>query len=406
MNCPKRQAKDFWFKAILAIFLVFALFGLIVSTYAEKIYLDINQPQIKKLSIALEGFDKVLTVSNTIREDLEFTDYFKVYGPFPYKGENFEPSLWKNADVEIVIRADTVDKISMKIYTVTMESPIFAKDYALQNNENTGHAIASDIYKILTGRESPFFNRFVFLRKFKGSMGIFISNWNGKIIQDTGIRREIISRAVLKGDKILYSSLQNRFWHIELFDVSTKINKEIIKSKALLQLGDMIDNSQFIYLYNDGEVSEIKISNLEGKSKSVLSSRWIDSSPRWYRNQIFFVSNRAGSPQIYQSYEGAIPRRITFQGHYNTEPSISPDGGKLIFSSLVGGFQLYVLDLISGKQIQITNDGNNEQPSFCPDGHFVIAMSDRRGKREIYIISSDGLIQKHLTTGYLPYCTR
>uniref|UniRef100_A0A7C4AJC2 TolB protein n=1 Tax=Thermodesulfovibrio aggregans TaxID=86166 RepID=A0A7C4AJC2_9BACT len=380
--------------------------SLLSPVFAEKIYLDITQPGIKKLTIALEGFEKVPVVCSTIKEDLEFTEYFRVYGPFPYKGEKFEPSLWKASDVEIVVRGDTGAKISIKIFTVTTDAPIFIKEYHLQNNEYTGHLISSDLYKFLTGRDSPFFNRFVFLRKFKNSTGIFVSNWNGKNIHDTGIRREIISRAVLKGNKIFYSSLQSRLWHIEVFDLSTKTNREIIKSWALLQLGDIINDSQFIYLENDGELSEIKISNLSGKTKTISSSRWIDSSPRYSYSQIFFVSNRAGSPQIYQMREGTGTRRITFQGRYNTEPALSPDGGKLAFSSLTAEFQIYIFDLISGTQTQVTKEGNNEQPSFCPDGHFLTIMSDRRGKKEVFLISSDGVVQKPLTQGYLPHCSR
>lgn len=384
---------------------LFFLLSIISSAKAEKVYVDITQPGIKKLCIAMEGFENIPEVSNAIKETLEFTEYFRVYGPFPYKGEKFEPSLWKASDVEIVLRADTTGKISLKVYTITSDTPIFSKDYVLKNDEHTGIVISADIYKLLTGKEPPFFNRFVFLRKFKNSTGIFISNWNGKNIHDTGIRREIISRVVLKGNKIFFSSLQNRFWNIEVFDLSTKTHREILKSRALLQLGDVTD-SHIIYLQNDGEVSQIKLADFSGKSRTVTSSRWVESSPRVYGSKIFFVSNRAGSPQIYLTQDEASAIRITFQGRYNTEPALSPDGGRLAFSSLVGGFQIYVIDLASGTQNQITRNGNNEQPSFCPDGHFLTAMSDRRGKKEIFLISSDGLIQKPLTTGYLPYCSR
>jgi len=393
-------------KKFLACLIFSLVLGALNFSYAEKIYLDITQPGIKKLSIAIEGFEKVPVVSNTIKDDLEFTEYFKVYGPFPYKGEKFDPSLWRASDIEIIIRASTEDKISVKIFTVTSDSAIFEKDYALNNSESTGNIIASDIYKTLTGKSSPFFNRFVFLRKFRNSTGLFISNWNGKHIYDSGIRRELISKAVLKGNKIFYSSLHDRLWHIEVFDLSTKTLREIIKSRALLQLGDVISESQIIYIQNDGELSEIKIADLSGKSKTIASSRWVESSPRWASSRIFFVSNRAGSPQIYEIWEGVGARRITYQGKYNTEPSISMDGSKLAFSSLAGGFQIYILDLVTGIQSQITKEGNNEQPSFCPDGNFLAIMSDRRGKKEIFLISADGLIQKPLTAGYLPYCTR
>ncbi|MEN2993749.1 MAG: hypothetical protein ABDH19_00165 [Thermodesulfovibrio sp.] len=387
---------------ILSIFITF----FIELSFAEKIYLDITQPKIKKLSLAIEGFEKHPVLFSTIKENLEFTEYFKVYGPFPYKGEKFDPSLWRASDVEIVVRAETLDKILIQVFTVTSPSPIFKKEYYLKDDEYTGNIISSDIYQLLTGKKAPFFNRIVFLRKFSKSMGIFISSWNGKNLYDTGIRREIISRVVLKQNKVFYSSLNGRFWSIEVYDISNKSNREIIRSRALLQLGDVINNSQFLYLENYGDSSEIKISDIYGNKKTIYSSLWVESSPRWSSSKVFFVSNRAGSPQIYQITKEGLPRRITFQGNYNTEPAVNPDENKLAFSSRTEGFQIHILDLLSGMQTQITKEGNNEQPSFCPDGHFLTIMSDRRGKKEIYLISLDGVIQKPLTTGYLPYCSK
>ncbi len=375
-------------------------------TFADKIYLDITQPGIKKIHMALEGFDIIEKVFITIKEDLEFTEYFEVYGPFPLKEDKFQSSFWQSSNVDIVMQAKVDDKITIKAYFVSNNSPFFVKDYELKNNEQNGHFIASEIYKILTGKEAPFFNRIVFVRKFKENMGIFIANWNGKTIYDTGIRREIISRVLLRGNRILFSSLKGRYWSIELFDLSTKKNTELIKSKELLQLGDIIDNNQFIYLAYRDDFSEIKITDLNGKSRTLSTSRWVESSPRWSPLGIFFVSNRAGSPNIYLMRENMITQRITYQGKYNTEPAINPESNMLAYSSQEAGFQIYTLDLLSNQLIKITHKGNNEQPSFCPDGHFLTIMSDRRGKREIYLISSNGFIQKPLTYGYLPYCSR
>lgn len=386
---------------IFSFFIIFLSFSTQHSAFssasAEKIYLDITQPGIKKLDLAMEGLEKLPVLFNTIKENLEFTEYFRV----------FEPSLWKASDVEIIVRAETLNKISIKIFTVTDDSPIFVKEYAFEDSEYIGKMIASDIYKILTGKDSPFFNRVVFVKKFKNSMGVFITNWNGRNLHDTKIRREIISRVVLKEDKLFYSSLHGKFWRIEVFDLSNKKNREVLKSKTLLQLGDVINSSEFIYLENDGDLSQIKIGDISGESKTISTSRWIDTSPRWSYSQIFFVSNRAGSPQIYQmNKEEVFTKRVTYYGRYNTEPSISPDGTKIAFSSLVETIQIYILDILSGNQTQITKNGNNEQPSFCPDENFLTVMSDRRGKKEIYLISLDGAVQKPLTTGYLPYCTR
>lgn len=388
-------------------FLVCFHFLSLSFAWAEKIYLDITQPGIKKLSLAVEGFDRFPTLFDTLKEDLEFTEYFKVYGPFPYRAEQFDPNLWKSSNVEIVVRAETYEKILIKIFSVASTSPIFVKEYSLKDDQHTGKLIAADIYKLLTGKESPFFNRFVFVRKISKSMGTFLSNWNGKNVIDTGLRREIISRVVLRGNKIFYSCLDGKFWKIEVFDMENRINKELIKSRSLLMLGDVLNDRELLYSESDGEISEIKIFDISGKTRTISSSRWIDTSPRWTGYKVFFVSNRSGQPQIYEmSHSGLNIKRVTYRGRYNTEPSISPDGSKLAFSSLNGNFQIHIMDKSTESQNQITKEGNNEQPSFCPDGHFLTIMSDRRGKKEIYLISADGVVQKSLTYGYLPYCTR
>lgn len=390
---------------IQILLIILSILSLTKITYAEKVYLDITQPGIKKINLALIGFDRIDKVFNTIKEALEFTDYFEVFGPFPTREEKFQPALWQSSNIDIIIRATVSDKIKINFFTVTGENAFFTKEFNLQNNELTGNLIASDIYKILTGREAPFFNRFVFIRKFKQNHGIFLSNWNGKNIQDTGIRRELISKVILRGNRIFYSSLQGKYWHIEVFDLLKKTNREILRSRALLQLGDVIDDSQLLFLKNDGELSEIRITEISGKEKTIISSRWIESSPRWSFSKIYFVSNRSGSPQIYQIQNSRIIR-LTFQGKYNTEPSVNPEGDKLAFSSLVNGFQVFILDLNSMSQTQLTQQGNNEQPSFCPDGHFLTIMSDRRGRKEIYLLSSNGMVQKPLTIGYLPHCSK
>ncbi len=66
--------------------------------------------------MAVEGFDRFPTLFDTLKEDLEFTEYFKVYGPFPYRAEQFDPNLWKSSNVEIVVRAETYEKILIKIF--------------------------------------------------------------------------------------------------------------------------------------------------------------------------------------------------------------------------------------------------------------------------------------------------
>jgi TolB protein len=49
---------------------------------------------------------------------------------------------------------------------------------------------------------------------------------------------------------------------------------------------------------------------------------------------------------------------------------------------------------------QLTHrQGNNERPSWSPDGRFIAFSSNRSGKKEIYIMRADGSGQKKITSG-------
>ncbi len=50
------------------------------------------------------------------------------------------------------------------------------------------------------------------------------------------------------------------------------------------------------------------------------------------RQQIYFVSDRGGSPQIYRmAAGGGNAERVTFSGSYNISPALSPDGRTLAY---------------------------------------------------------------------------
>jgi TolB protein len=46
---------------------------------------------------------------------------------------------------------------------------------------------------------------------------------------------------------------------------------------------------------------------------------------------------------------------------------------------------------------QITSRGNNEEPTFSPNGLFIAFDSDRDGEKAIYVMRSNGEEQKRIT---------
>ena len=93
--------------------------------------------------------------------------------------------------------------------------------------------------------------------------------------------------------------------------------------------------------------------------------------------------------------------RVTKQGNYNTEPSMSPDGTLIAFSRLTSeGNRIFVQDLTTGTEQQISfGPGNDVLPSFAPDSYFIAFTSNRSGPNQIYLTTRHGGDAKKVPTG-------
>ena len=122
----------------------------------------------------------------------------------------------------------------------------------------------------------------------------------------------------------------------------------------------------------------------------------IDTEPEWAPDgrSLYFTSDRAGSPQIYQvSTSGGHPRRITFEGNYNARPRVSADGTELAMVTLDGGnYRIAVQDLSSGAVRVLSRGHLDESPSFAPNGATLL-YSQREGaaRESLATVSVDGL---------------
>jgi serine/threonine protein kinase len=74
------------------------------------------------------------------------------------------------------------------------------------------------------------------------------------------------------------------------------------------------------------------------------------------------------------------------------EPSWSPDGSKIAFTSIRANFpQIFIFDIASEKTTQITDTtGGNRQPSWSRDGKKLAFSSYRKGSWQIWICNMDG----------------
>jgi len=111
---------------------------------------------------------------------------------------------------------------------------------------------------------------------------------------------------------------------------------------------------------------------------------------------IAFTSTRDGNDEIYvMTMEGARPINLTHHLSSDVDPTWSPDGRRIAFSSTRAstgnGFAIWVMNADGTGLIRLTDDPiGSEQAAWSPDGKRIAFMTSRDFNMEVYVMNSDG----------------
>ncbi len=127
--------------------------------------------------------------------------------------------------------------------------------------------------------------------------------------------------------------------------------------------------------------------------------------PSWSHdgNRVVFVSDRLGvtTPQVYtvpsRGGEASLLSPYRFgQGGYFADPDWSPRTGRVAFAGGIANrrtlarYHIFVADVGTGDRrlIQLTNAGNNEDPSWGPDGRHLVFAGERSDGHGVFVVDS------------------
>lgn len=133
----------------------------------------------------------------------------------------------------------------------------------------------------------------------------------------------------------------------------------------------------------------------------LTGGRWEDLSPTYSPDggRMAFNSNRLGTatPQIYvMPARGGEPELISpyvyGDGGYFTSPDWSPTGDQVAFHGRIerGRYHILVADVEDrgSRVVQLTSVGNNEDPSWAPDGRHLVFVGERSYGYGLFVVDT------------------
>jgi len=307
----------------------------------------------------------------------------------------------------------------------------FVVDLSGSTLRSEGHRIADGIYRLISKKDSIFLSKIAFVsdRTSRGKeirKEIYMMDFDGRRVERlTFADSTVISPAISPdNNKLIFSLIETKYSgprkkmskniDLKMMDLRTK-KISTISDRPGINSG-AIFNSDGTKIYftmsygGNADIYEMELLTSRTRKLTTHSSEDVDPSINKDGSLMTFLSSRPGRAHVYTMDPAQAEKdvkRISFVGQFNASPRFSKDGKEIVFVSWVDkGFDLYRIDSFGNNLVRMTkNFGSNEEPSFSPDGEFVIFTSQRVLSRnsmtqDIYLMNRDGEIVGQLTENF------
>jgi TolB protein len=436
-----------------------ALFA--VNAAAAPLIVNIDNPNFRKLVVALPTF-KVSTSDaelerlaaegpEELSRLLNFSGLFNIMASAAYqelmrkpetaaaaaagKGlEGIDLPQWKGIGVESLTVGELTREgggiaIALRTADVNQGKLILGKKYTKVTPEQFKKVMARYADRLLeayTGRPGIFSSRLTFVgRAQRGAFKqIYISDFDGSNVQQiTSAKAPHLSPSWSKDGKfVTFTSYEDGNPDMFIYEVATGKRRKLSGRKGLNSGANWSANNKLVAFTGsvEGDADIYTIEPDGGKAKVLIRGPGLDVDPQFSPDGkwMAFVSGRFGNPHIFRAelkWEGetsvrvVADKRLTYAGWYNATPGWAPDSDRLAFAGYdrdIDRFDLFVMNPDGTNLERLTiRAGDNERPSFSPNGQMIVFHSNRtqgrdvKGTAQLYVMNRDGSGQRQLNTG-------
>jgi len=212
-----------------------------------------------------------------------------------------------------------------------------------------------------------------------------------------------------KGESVVFTALGNNGTQVQELDVRTGRTRRISQIRAGLNITPIYqpDGSGILYAQGTGNGTDLIFASLDSASepRRITVGKGTDNTSPSYSpdgHQIAFISGKSGQPQVYiMDADGSNVQLLTAYTagvrSYRASPDWSPDGRAIAYEQQNGVFQIWMIDVRDRVQKQLTSEGENEDPSWAPDGRHIVLTSSRSGDKQLWILDTESGRARQLT---------
>jgi len=330
----------------------------------------------------------------------------------PTTPEQVDFKTWRIAGIDhLVIGAVQLQKdgsyqVQFRLFDVLKSQQVLGYSFPAdrQSLRYVAHRISDYILEQLTGLGPAFDTRIAYVTSSRSAnkkieYKLQVADTDGFNPQTLLTSKEPIMSPVWSPDsrKIAYVSFEQGKAEIYIHDISSGKREKVASFDGIngAPAWSPDSNRLAMTLSKDGN-PDIYVLHIRNKALSRVTNHWsIDTEAVWMPDgeSLVFTSSRSGKPQLYQVdlSAGSTPKRVTFEGNYSANASVSPDGKAIAFVLGEGNrFRIAVM-YPETRLMQVLTDGpQDESPEFAPNGSMILYASQVNGRAVLAAVSIDG----------------